>query len=294
MKSTQALCIPGITSTVVPFSTIEKMVRRGTLRCQRDQAERALRATYLKGTLIADQLVFHAVKQGRTIELADGYTRVERIWAGEVAAPTAVLLITHTCKSDDDVVAVYDMLNNQKAAKTGRDRVQEGLRMSKLKGTLTSHLILAGPLASAAKLATGARDVRLATCEAASAIRFVDALQLGREKVTSGVLGALLAIALNEPDQSLAETFIRGVQNPEFEAETLSDDPIGKVRDNQLRRRQNRTVGGGTAGVELRDFTLAAYLKFRTAVKKPSKLTLLSMAKEVSLGSFVETMKTAK
>lgn len=294
MKAAKANHISAIISEFVPFSTVEKLVKKGTLRCQRDHVARASRATYIKGTLTGDQLVFHAVKVGRDVELADGYTRIERIWVGEAVAPETVLLITHVCKTQEDVVALYDQLNSMRAAKTGRDRVQEGLRMSRLKGVLSSHLVLAGPLTSATKLATGVRDVRIATCEAAEAIRFIDGLQLPREKATAGVLGAYLAIAMSEPNKQFADDFIRGVQNPELEPSTAAERIIAEVQENQKRRRENRTVGGGTAGVELRDFTLAAYLKYRAALKKPGRLTLLAMAKEVSLGSFRETMKTVR
>lgn len=291
MTSTNAINIAAITSAFVSFSVIEKMVKAEIVSVQRDHVERAQRATYLKGELVADQLVFHAVKLGRKHLLVDGYTRAERVAQGLIARPKAILLITHLCKTEDDVKRIYDQLNSPKAVKTGRDRVQEGLRLAGLNGVLNSHLIVAGPLTSATRLATGMSDVREATETAGKAILFIDRLDLSREKVSCGVLGAFLAIAIHEPDLSVAEQFIRGIQKPTFEPVTDADGFIVEVRYNQAKHRANGSLSGGSMIVDMRDSTLTSYLHFRAAVKKVPKKARKPLAAEVSLGSFIDAMK---
>lgn len=275
----------------VPFATIEEMVKKQIVPVQRDHVVRAQRVKHLSGALVADQLVFHAVKFGRKHLLVDGYARVELVAQQQVERPKSVLLITHRCKTQRDVEFVYDQLNSSQSVKTGRDHVNEGLRKVGLLSEISSHLVMAGPMTTAVKLATGIRNVRGATEAAAPAILFVDTLSLRREKIGAGVLGAVLAIALHDTNRTIAENFIRGIQAPVFKPVTAQDTHIEAVRVNQAKHRANGSLSGGSMTVDMRDSTLTSYLRYRMAVQGTSKRLTAEVASNVSLGSFISKLK---
>jgi hypothetical protein len=275
----------GITHKDVEFSVVDTLFTQSILNCQRSHETRIMKTKYLRGVLTGDQLVFHAVTfEGKT-ELLDGYTRCEGVRVGLIERPEAVLLITHAAKSQKEVERLYDQFNSPQASKKGRDRVQEGLRLSGAPNSMKSGMMTKGPVPTAAVHAVGGGEVRYAVQTLFQGMEFVDSLGLDKGSTSGGQLAAFLAIAQNVSNKRIVEDFIRRVHQNVFNRAEPEDVYIVTAREINHDYRANRATSGTVNVNALRGFTLGAFVLYYKARTKSSKA--VEGFRQISLGEFL-------
>lgn len=254
-------------ASIVDYALIEKLSMKDGL-CHRDAKVRAPQAKHLHHRLGPTCLVFSAAKLKGKIVLIDGFTRCESIRQGLTAKPEQVVLLTYTVKSNEELQALFDQIDNPVSAIKARDWVYQGLRKAGKDGKLNSDLMNKGPVPRAASLAVEKDDVREAVQIAYEGIKFVDALNMQPVHTSSGQLAAFIAIALTvksgQVDAAVATDFILRVNQRTFEKRKGKPQDIAIV--NARLMHDTRRFNGAVRGIEnarhIRDFTLSSFAYF--------------------------------
>lgn len=184
---------------------------------QRNHGKNQRKRTHTKGVLIggSQQFVGVYIEELKQYFNIDGYHRAQAVIDNEASFPAGadIELTIHRVKTMKDAEALYDQFNSAVAAKKAICYFESGMRAAEIQlynVWTTGRGIISGlQLAADVKgtVATKSAVVKLQT-----GLKICDEMQLPLTKhVSSGVKGALVAIAQYAQDKRLAMSFIAAV-----------------------------------------------------------------------------------
>jgi hypothetical protein len=261
---------------------------------QRNHGKNIARRRHVHGELTDDSLVFIAAYSlaDQCLWFMDGYHRATALMAEFAWLPANAqpLLTVHTVANRTAANRLFEKLNSLAAAKRSGDYFDSALRDAGLLNCITSHLVLRGGRAEAAKYAAGRRgaaQTRQATLDVIKGIEFVDSLNLSKRRgELAGVLAVYFAIAQHAKDTDLAETFIRNVNAEVFSPAKLKrGDKDILVYRNSIAKLTSRT--GRAANTAMFELGLAGFIRYANSVTGKS----LAVPQSLSLGEFLQYVK---
>jgi hypothetical protein len=203
----------------VPFTAVEALYDRETLKVQRNHVRRLQHADHLtNGTALPLHMNYLAARMpDESLQLLDGYTRITAIREGRAARPDTVWLGIVDVDSSKQAEQIYLAVDSRKAVKTGRDAFEEGLRKAGLLDKLVSPIFINGYAVSALAAAAGSKETLKEVVRFKKAIKLLDPLQLdvGRFAMPAGALAACLLLALHEEDTTSVQRFAAAIAHPE-------------------------------------------------------------------------------
>jgi len=246
---------------------------------QRDHMKTLKNRKHVKGELRGDSRRFvaaYVVAEGRLMGL-DGYHRAAAISAGLSHFPQdqPPFVDTYVVKTMADADALFEQFNSLAAAKKSTCWFTSGLRASGVLSLVTSKLVWNKGKAIAVQYAAGTRGsahTKSATMQMVDGILKVDSWQLTpRKHEIAGVVAAYYAIAKYCPQEDLAETFVRCVNQVVFNPAS----PVSTDVHLQMYRQFILELGSGTGGAAndrafqhgLHAFAKLAYLKRRKVMR---------------------------
>jgi hypothetical protein len=120
--------------------------------------------------------------------------------------------------------------------------------------------------------------------ECIEGIMRLDAMKLRRGDVSSGVVGAYIAICEYEPNPILVNAFIRNVHDEGFQPLSRGDDIIVMLRSELDARRKAKTNASGGGINDIRDLTFTRFMDYRNA--KKSRKAVSASEDLMTLGDF--------
>ena len=281
--------IAGLEIYVCTMDDIVALSRKSVYKSQRAHEVRVHKAKHTWGPLKGNKRLFSAGKLGRKVELVDGYTRAEAYQLGLAESKEEVILHVHTCKTQEELDALYNQYDNPKAVKRGKDRVAEGLRAEGVDiRTVKSGLVASGPLPSAVVSGSGGdADVRRATRSLHKGIVRLDSLGLsqGTGTVTSGVLAAFIVICQYVQQKAVVQDYLDGVHRATFIALHEEAVQIEYARAMVVNRRRDKMCSGTKNVDAMRDLMLTYFHRFVQMRKGVKAETLRDSV--LTLGDFI-------